>query len=51
MGCQDTKRALPGFDQGVTGMRVGGKRRFTVPSTLAYQVGTCTTPATLRASC
>ena len=33
----DTKRALPGFDQGVTGMRVGGKRRFTVPAALAYQ--------------
>lgn len=27
---------IPGFDQGVTGMRVGGKRRIYVPSTLAY---------------
>lgn len=27
---------IPGFDQGVNGMRVGGKRRIYVPSNLAY---------------
>jgi len=27
---------IPGFDQGVNGMRVGGKRRINVPSNLAY---------------
>jgi FKBP-type peptidyl-prolyl cis-trans isomerase len=27
---------IPGFDQGVTGMKVGGRRRLTVPPALAY---------------
>jgi FKBP-type peptidyl-prolyl cis-trans isomerase len=27
---------IPGFDQGVTGMRVGGRRRVTIPPHLAY---------------
>jgi FKBP-type peptidyl-prolyl cis-trans isomerase FkpA len=27
---------IPGFDQGVQGMRVGGQRRVTVPPSLAY---------------
>jgi FKBP-type peptidyl-prolyl cis-trans isomerase len=27
---------IPGFDRGVLGMRVGGKRRVTVPPSLAY---------------
>ena len=27
---------IPGFEQGVTGMRVGGMRRLIVPPTLAY---------------
>jgi FKBP-type peptidyl-prolyl cis-trans isomerase 2 len=27
---------IPGFDQGVRGMRVGGKRRMYVPPSLAY---------------
>lgn len=29
-------QAIPGFDQGVTGMKVGGKRTIIVPSSLAY---------------
>ncbi len=27
---------IPGFDQGVTGMKVGGKRTVTMPASLAY---------------
>jgi peptidylprolyl isomerase len=29
-------RVIPGFEQGVVGMRVGGRRRVTVPPSLAY---------------
>jgi len=29
--------AIPGFDEGLRGMRAGGRRRFTVPPSLAYQ--------------
>jgi FKBP-type peptidyl-prolyl cis-trans isomerase len=27
---------IPGFEQGVMGMRVGGQRRLTIPPSLAY---------------
>ena len=27
---------IPGWDQGVEGMKVGGRRRLTIPSDLAY---------------
>ena len=27
---------IPGFEQGIVGMKVGGKRRITIPSSLAY---------------
>jgi FKBP-type peptidyl-prolyl cis-trans isomerase len=29
-------QSIPGFEQGIIGMRVGGKRRIYVPSELAY---------------
>lgn len=29
-------KVIPGFDQGVTGMKVGGKRTVTIPASLAY---------------
>jgi FKBP-type peptidyl-prolyl cis-trans isomerase len=29
-------QAIAGFDQGVTGMRVGGERKLTIPPNLAY---------------
>jgi peptidylprolyl isomerase len=33
---QGAGRLIPGFDQGVTGMHVGGKRRIFIPYQLAY---------------
>ena len=33
---QGTGRAIPGFDQGFAGMRVGGKRRLFIPWQMAY---------------
>lgn len=38
-------RVIPGFEQGIIGMRVGGKRRITVPSALAY--GSAGNPPTI----
>ena len=29
-------RVIPGFEQGIEGMKVGGRRRLTVPPGLAY---------------
>jgi len=31
-----TNAVIPGFEQGVTGMKVGGKRTIEVPASLAY---------------
>jgi peptidylprolyl isomerase len=33
---QGTGRAIPGFDEGFTGMKVGGKRRLFIPWQMAY---------------
>src|SRR5690606_16584199 len=29
-------RVIPGFEQGTTGMKVGGRRAITIPASLAY---------------
>jgi FKBP-type peptidyl-prolyl cis-trans isomerase FkpA len=34
-----TNAVIPGFDQGVTGMRVGGMRRIIIPPDRAYGAG------------
>ncbi len=38
-------QVIPGFEQGVVGMRVGGERKLTVPPSLAYgSQGTASIP-------
>ena len=32
-------RTVPGFEQGITGMRVGGRRKIIIPPALAYGAG------------
>ena len=34
-----TAQVVPGFDQGIRGMKVGGKRNIVIPSALAYGSG------------
>ena len=36
---------IPGFDQGLLGMKVGGRRKLTIPSSLAY--GSAGVPPTI----
>lgn len=33
----DTGRVIPGFDRGVIGMKVGGRRKLIIPPALAYE--------------
>src|SRR5262245_20190244 len=41
-----TSTVIPGLEQGVTGMRVGGRRRLLIPPSLAY--GTTGRPPTIQ---